>query len=323
MLSTRHRGRIACSLGLLGCGALLVASRLSQLWLPLDVLSNFTLQMFVLMAAFAVGFVMPFARTLTALVLALTGITGIGLYPQYVSEQSRTVDSVKPGERQLRLMTFNTSVINRDTHAIAAEILRLDPDVATLMEFSEKKHVVLDQLKANYPYMVGCVPGRHCHFALLSKIPIADSKVREGWKGPLMVQATLDGAFSGLTIVSVHFPRIPDIKDQFYQLGVLLDYLDQQRGTYVLMGDFNATPFSDLLVKLTDHTKLRRLTGIPSWPSYAGLPQFGIDNIFVDDAIRLLEKARIGRPSGSDHYPVTVTIAVPALLRGAISEHQN
>src|SRR5829696_5720335 len=148
MPSTRHRGKIACSLGLLGCGGLLVASRLSQLWLPLDVLSHFTLQIFVLMAAFAVGFVMPFGRTLTALVLALSGIVGIGLYPLYVSQHARVVDTVKPGERQLRLMTFNTSVINRDTGAIAAEILRLDPDVVTLMEFSEKKHAVLEQLHA-------------------------------------------------------------------------------------------------------------------------------------------------------------------------------
>jgi endonuclease/exonuclease/phosphatase (EEP) superfamily protein YafD len=220
-------------------------------------------------------------------------------------------------------MTFNTSVINRDTDAIVAEIRRLNPDVATLMEFSEKKYAVLDRLREDYPYMAGCVRGRHCHFAVLSKVPITDSKVREGWNGPLMAQATLGGGFSGLTIIAVHFPRIPDVTDQFDQLGILLDYLDKQLGAYVLMGDFNATPFSDLILRLTEHTKLRRLTGIPSWPSYARLPQFGIDNIFVNDGIRLLEKARIGRPSGSDHYPVTVTIAVPALLRGAISEHQN
>jgi endonuclease/exonuclease/phosphatase (EEP) superfamily protein YafD len=323
MPSALYRGKIACSLGLLGCGALLIASRLSHLWLPLDVLSHFTLQLIVLMAAFGAGFVLPFARKLTVLVLALTGIVLIGLYPLYVSGHSRIVDSLKPGERQLRLMTFNTSVINRDTGAIAAEILRLDPDVAMLMEFGERKHVVLDRLKANYPYMAGCVPGRHCHFALLSKVPIADSQVREGWNGPLMVEASLGGPFSGLTIIGVHFARVPDIADQFDELGVLLDYLGKQRGTYVLMGDFNATPFSDLLLKLENHTKLRRLTGIPSWPSYARLPQFGIDHILVNDGLRLLEKARIGRPSGSDHYPVTVTVAVPVVLRGAISQHQN
>jgi endonuclease/exonuclease/phosphatase (EEP) superfamily protein YafD len=323
MPSTRHRGKIACTLGLLGCGGLLIGSRLSHLWLPLDVLSHFTLQIFVLLAAFAVGFVMPFARTLAALVLALIGIVIIGLYPHYVSEHSRMVDSVKPGERQLRLMTFNTSVINRDTDAIVAEILRANPDVATLMEFSTRKHVVLDQLQATYPYIVGCVPGRHCHFALLSKIPITDSKVQEGWMGPLLIKATLGGAFSGLTIVGVHFSRTPYIIDQFDQLGLLLDYLDKQRGSYILMGDFNATPFSDFLLKLADHAKLRRLTGIPSWPSYVRLPQFGIDHIFVNDRIRLLEKARIGRSAGSDHYPVRVTIAVPALLLGAISEHQH
>jgi endonuclease/exonuclease/phosphatase (EEP) superfamily protein YafD len=234
MPSARHRGKIVCSLGLLGCGALLVASRLSQLWLPFDALSHFTLQLFVLMAAFGAGFVMPFARTFTALLLALIGILVIGLYPQYVSEHSRAVDSLKPGERQLRLMTFNTSVINRDMGAVAAEILRLDPDVVTLMEFGEKKHAVLEQLHAKYPYMAGCVPGKHCHFALLSKIPIADSEVREGWNGPLMVEALLGGPFSGLTIIGVHFARVPDIADQFDELGILLDYLGKQTGAYVL-----------------------------------------------------------------------------------------
>lgn len=275
------------------------------------------------MAAFAVGFVMPFARTLTALVLALSGFIGIGLYPQYVSAHSRVVDSLRLGERQLRLMTFNTSVINRDTGAIAAEVLRLNPDVATLMEFSEKKRAVLDQLHAAYPFIVGCVPGRHCHFAILSKVPIVDSDVQEGGPGPLMMYVKVGGGFSGLTIVAVHFPRIPDIAGQFDQMKFLLEDLDTLKGPYVLMGDFNATPFSGLLLKLVERTKLRCLTGVPSWPSYAWLPQLAIDNIYVNDGIRLLEKARIGRPSGSDHYPVIVTIAVPALLRGAISEHQN
>lgn len=323
MPRARHRGQFTCALGLLGCGGLLIASRLSHLWLPLDVLSHFTLQLCIAMAAFAVGFLMPFARTLTALVIALIGIVAIGLYPNYVSEHSRTLASVQPGERQLRLMTFNTSVINRDTDAIVAEIRRLNPDVATLMEFSEKKYAVLDQLKETYPFIVGCVRGRHCHFALLSKIPIVTSKVREGWNGPLMIEATLDSPFNGLKIVGVHFPRIPDISDQFEQLAVLLDYLESQNGTYVLMGDFNATPFSGLLRKLAEHTKLRQLTSLPSWPSYVGLPQFGIDHIWVKGEIRPLEAARIGRASGSDHYPVMLTIAVPALLRGTVSEHQK
>jgi endonuclease/exonuclease/phosphatase family metal-dependent hydrolase len=129
-----------------------------------------------------------------------------------------------------------------------------------------------------------------------------------------MVRATLGGDFSGLNIIGVHFPRVPHIEAQFRQMAVLLEYLDEMPGTFVLMGDFNATPFSALSSEFSDRTQMRRLTSIPSWPAFGELPQFGIDHIFVSREIRLLEKARIGRRSGSDHYPVTVTVAVPSAL---------
>ena len=63
---------------------------------------------------------------------------------------------------------------------------------------------------------------------------------------------------------------------------------------------------------LQDSANLIRLTNLPSWPSLVGLPQIAIDHIFVSPGIRLLEAEQIGEAAGSDHYPVTVRIAVPA-----------
>jgi endonuclease/exonuclease/phosphatase family metal-dependent hydrolase len=42
------------------------------------------------------------------------------------------------------------------------------------------------------------------------------------------------------------------------------------------------------------------------------MPQLAIDHVFVSPQLRVLEEPRIGRRSGSDHYPVTVTVAVPS-----------
>jgi endonuclease/exonuclease/phosphatase (EEP) superfamily protein YafD len=307
---------IICVTGVLGSGALLAASRLSHLWLPLDALSHFTVHLVILLGAFVIGYLMPYERTLAATVVALVGFIGIGAYAHYVSAHPRTISSLQKDERPLRLMTFNTSVINKDIEAISAEVRRLNPDIATLMEFSERKRAVIDRLQDIYPYSAGCVPGRYCHFALLSKVPIIASEVREGWDGPLMVKATLGGEFSGLEIIGVHFPRVPYIKAQFEQLAVLLEYLKKNYSPSVVMGDFNATPFSRLISVFADRTQMRRLTSNPSWPALGELPQFGIDHIFVSRQIRPLEKDRIGRHSGSDHYPVTVTIAVPLRAEG-------
>ena len=291
--------------------SLLGASKFSSVWLPLDVLSHFTVHLTILIIAFVLGFFMPWERMLTVILLALMGFVGMSAYAHYSGERERTLASLSPNEKQLRLMTFNTSTINSNTAALSAEVRRLHPDIAVLIEFGEGKRAVLDQLRVLYPYGAGCVPGRHCHFAVLSKVPIIASEVREGWKGPLMVRATLGGEFSGLNIVGIHAARMPHLDAQHLQMSILAEYLDSLGGMVVVMGDFNATPFSRLLSDFSDRTELHRLTAIPSWPAYLELPQFAIDHVFVSRQLRPIEGVLIGRRSGSDHYPVTAMVKMP------------
>jgi endonuclease/exonuclease/phosphatase (EEP) superfamily protein YafD len=307
----RTRGRLRCILGVLVFGSLLVATRLSQLWLSFDVLSHFTLHFGILTAAFTVGYFMPFARVLTAILLSLISFVSIGAYAQYVSDRPRIIGTAQAGERELRLMTFNTRILNDDAEAIVAEVRRIDPDVATLIEFGENKKVILDLLRRDYPYRVDCLAERFCHFAIISKVPIVSWEAKGIWRGPPLIRATLGGAFTGLNVIGVHTIRAPHVRAQFIQMGELADYLHLLEGQFVIMGDFNATPFARLLSIFTDRTGLRRVTAIPTWPGHVELPQLAIDHVFVSPKIRVLEEARIGRRSGSDHYPVTVTVGVP------------
>jgi endonuclease/exonuclease/phosphatase (EEP) superfamily protein YafD len=308
----RTRGRLRCILGFLIFGSLLAATRLSQLWLSFDVLSHFTLHFAILTLAFAIGYFMPFARVLTAILLSLIAFVSIGAYAHYVSDNPRIIGTVHAGERQLRLMSFNTRLLNDDAEAIVSEVRRLDPDVAALVEFGENKKVALDLLKRDYPYRIECLAERFCHFAVVSKVPIVSSEARGIWKGPPLIRATLGGADGGLNVIGVHAIRAPHVRAQFFQMGELAEYLNHLEGQFVVMGDFNATPFARLLSIFTERTGLRRLTGIPTWPGHVELPQLAIDHIFVSPKIRLLQEARIGRRSGSDHYPIAVTVAVPA-----------
>jgi endonuclease/exonuclease/phosphatase (EEP) superfamily protein YafD len=304
-----NRGRLRCILGLLVFGGLLIATRFSQLWLSFDVLNHFTLHFAILTVAFAIGYFMPFARVFTAIVLSLFGFAGIGAYAQFRSADVHVIGTAQPGEEQLRLLTFNTRLVNDDTEQIVSEIRRLEPDVAVLIEFGENKRVALDLLKKEYPYTADCAQTRYCHFAIISKIPIVSSEAKGIWKGPPLIRATLGGRVSGLNIVGVHTIRAPHVRAQFIQMSELADYVNQN-GKFVVMGDLNATPFARVLSIFSERTGLRRLTSIPSWPGYLEMPQLAIDHIFVSPQIRLLEEARIGKRSGSDHYPVTVKVAV-------------
>jgi hypothetical protein len=159
----RSRGRLRCVLGFLLFGGLLVATRFSHLWLSFDVLSHFTAHYAILAVAFVIGYFMPFGRVLTAIMLGLIGFAGLGAYAHYASERPRVFGTAQPSEQPLRVMAFNSGFANDNTEAIIREVRRLDPDVATLIELSEGKRVVLDQLKDTYPYRAECIGQPYCH----------------------------------------------------------------------------------------------------------------------------------------------------------------
>jgi endonuclease/exonuclease/phosphatase (EEP) superfamily protein YafD len=308
----RNRGRLRCILGVMVFGGLLLATRFSNLWSSFDVLSHFTLHFAILTIAFIIGYFMPIGRVLTAIIVALIGFVAIGVYPQYVSEHPRVFGAAQAGEKPLRIMAFNSGFRNENTDAIVAEVRRLSPDVAILIELNGGKSVVLRLLKDKYPHQVECIAEPYCHLAIISKIPVASSEFKGLWRGPPLIRATLGGNYSDITVVGVHTIRTPHIRAQFEQMKELGDYLYAFTGSTVVAGDFNATPFARLFKMFSDRTGLRRITSLPSWPGYVELPQLAIDHIFLSSKIRVLEQARIGRRAGSDHYPVSALLAVPS-----------
>jgi endonuclease/exonuclease/phosphatase (EEP) superfamily protein YafD len=304
-------GRLECRLGfLLGLG-LLAASRLGQLWIAFDVFAQFTLQFAVLTAGFLIGMVMPRAKLLTAFVIMVIGIVAIGAWPHVASREPRVVGKVQPGERTVKVASFNTLWVNNDAAAVRAEIERLDADIITLIEMGPAKRPILAELKQRYPFQFHCYDVDYCNFVVLSKLPFADTESRGRWDGPSFIRVRLGPEAGGLTVFGVHTIRFPHSQAQFRQVSEIAKLIEHTGGPKLVMGDFNATPFSRVLAVLQDSANLVRLTNLPSWPSQAGLPQIAIDHIFVSPGISLLEAEQIGEAAGSDHYPVTVRIAVP------------
>ena len=307
----RVLGAIECQLGiLLGVGGL-IGSRLGQLWIAFDVFSQFTLQFALVTLAFLIGLVMPRAKLLTAFVLIVGGLIAIGLWPHVVSRMPPALGSLEQGERQLKVASFNTLWVNDDTAAVQAEIQRIDADVITLIEMGPSKRRIIDALKDRYPHHTDCYGIDYCNLVILSKLPIAESDARAMWEGPPFIRARLGPEAGGLNVFGVHTIRFPHSRAQFRQVTEMASLIESYPGRKLVMGDFNATPFSRILGVLEDSASLSRLTGLPSWPSQLGLPQIAIDHIFVSPGIRVIEGQQIGEPSGSDHFPVTLTIAVP------------
>lgn len=306
----RAPGRLECQLGVL-LGLLgLAMSRAGQLWIGFDVFSQFTLQFAVMTAAFAVGVLLPRAKLFAALLLMLAGLVAIGVWPHLASRSPHVLAAAAPGERALSVASFNTLWVNDDVEKVRREIERLDADIVTLIEMSPSKKRILAELKSHYPYQTDCFEVDYCQLAILSKLPIAESTSRGRWAGPPYLIARLGPQGGGLRVMAVHTIRFPHSRAQFRQAMEVAKVVETLAGPKLVMGDFNATPFSRILHVVETGANLRRVTFLPSWPATMGLPQIAIDHIFISPGIRLLEAARIREAAGSDHYPVTARIGV-------------
>ena len=307
----RRSGTAECLLGVAVGVTGLILSRAGHLWVGFDVFSQLTLHFAIIAVAFAIGLILPRGRRMVSLLLVLAGVVALGAWPHAASLSPRVLAEPAAGERALRVASFNTLWINEDVEKVRAEIERLDADIVTLLEMSPAKRGLLAQLKLRYPYQADCFASDYCNLAILSKLPIVEREGRSGGEGPPYILARLGAEAGGLSVVGVHTIRFPHSRAQFRQAETIGAFLVKLPGHKLVMGDFNATPFSRIPGVVEVRGNLRRITYLPSWPATFGLPQIAIDHIFISPGVRQLEAARIGEAAGSDHYPVTARIAVP------------
>jgi endonuclease/exonuclease/phosphatase (EEP) superfamily protein YafD len=309
----RRRGRFFCFLGVLLGLAGIVAGWFGKLWIAFDVFAQFSVHFWLITIAFALGFIMPRARVLTALAVITIGVLVIGIMAQKNAATYPAAGLKAPaGTRLVRIMSFNSWMENSKVETIAAEVERNDPDIVLLLEFGPEKRALLDRLRPKYRYQEDCGHLEDCFMAVFSKYPIADSESHAAWEGAPMIRVTFGDELSGLTIVGTHTIRFPYLRAQLTQLGHLADLVRRLSGPRIVMGDFNATPSSRMLASFQDRSGLRRLDGwLPSWPARFQIPQLAIDHIFASEEVKSVEPVRIGRNAGSDHFPLVVRVAVP------------
>jgi endonuclease/exonuclease/phosphatase (EEP) superfamily protein YafD len=300
---------IVCVLGLAGA----LAGWLGNLWIAFDVFAQFSVHFWLIALAFGLGFLMPFARVLTAFVILIVGVLAIGAI-SHMSAASPPAAEIQapPGHRVIRLMSFNSWLENANVEALAQEIERNDPDILLMFEFGPEKRALKDRLRSRYGYQDDCVHLEHCHMAVFSKFPIADFESHATWEGPPMIRATFGKDLGDLTVIGTHTIRFPYLRAQLTQLGELGDLVRKLAGPRIVAGDFNATPSSRILSVFEARSLLHRLdTFLPTWPARIQLPQLAIDHIFASDDVKSLEKVRIGGNAGSDHFPLVVRVAIP------------
>lgn len=217
-------------------------------------------------------------------------------------------------EPGLQVLWFNLYQENATPHAeLAAALIGSGADLVVLAE-AEPLRPVLAELAGTYPHQLGCTGGS-CATLVLSRHPFVPGRaemINGARKGRLAAFAIEPEGRMPLAVVAAHLTK-PWYHGFFdVDLWYLLDRAAAVDGPLLVMGDFNATPWSRPLQRIRAETGLRA-PGWPvaTWPTGAGALGLPIDHLLVRDGVVLGPVTPWGGGLGSNHRGLLAEIHWP------------
>ena len=221
-------------------------------------------------------------------------------------------DAAAEARPRLTVASFNLLWSNSNVDAVMAWIADSDADVIFILETGPEWRRALQDIRP--PYRVALASPINDFFgtSVLSRVPVLHVEALEGAVGlrSAEVRVRVDGA--EWTLLGLHPP--PPVSAEWTeerdkQLARVEIWAQSQRGPTVVIGDFNATPFSEAFTRMPSLFRASDLDW--SWP-YTGVGlqtilRVSIDHALVGPGISVVECVR-GPPLGSDHRPLTVRL---------------
>ena len=287
---------------------------IGQVWWIFDLTSHFRVQYAVGLSFLACVFAM--ARKLKPALL----FVGFALFNCAVVVPHGWFGraAVKPTGQTLRVMLINVHTENQRYDLVKACIRENNPDLVVIEEVDGRWLGQLAGLHDAYPH--SCSEPREDNFGilLLSKLLLENSEiVYLGDSEVPSVTATVKFGDKRLTLLGTH-PLPPasrentSLRDE--QLSAIPKFLNGRKGSVVLLGDLNTTPWSHCFKRLLRDAGLAdssRGFGLqPSWPADLFLLGIPIDHCLLTPDLKVVNR-RIASDVGSDHFPVVVEIIAP------------
>jgi endonuclease/exonuclease/phosphatase (EEP) superfamily protein YafD len=237
---------------------------------------------------------------------------------------------VTPPATELKVVSLNVWARSDSYDAVGKYLLESDADVVGLVETSPRWQAALAGLQTRYPYRVACPQKTPCEQILLSRHPIARQGVTriDGTSAYLSwaeIAVAGPGGPRNVTFALTHLIRpfnpgpadraglpdgVPNLT-QAIEAERLAAHLRPLGNDLVLMGDFNAAPWSRIQQRLRRDTGLDNAGSLaPSWPSWnPAFLRLPIDHVLARGALHI-GHIEPGPAVGSDHLPVAAWIDV-------------
>lgn len=295
----------------------------------LDILNHFQFVFLIitlvcLITTYVWPFYYPGFKRIGRMILMVPLVSSLSFIgPEYYRSLTSPSLPATPDGKVLKVMSFNIYMGNWDRPGTASSIIRHDPDIVLMQEYTPNRFKNQPDLKKRYPYQARCRSWRRCTLAILSKYPMDELQSRA--LGPedkrdfvhgKMLSATLRlPGYQPLRIHTFHADWPTPTKDQKPQFAELREVLQKDHERYdamLLGGDFNSTGWSYALNRFADGAGMTRhtqfLLTFPTlrarikrlrWPAI-----FSLDHLMTSPAMSMGNVERITDASVGDHYPV-------------------
>ena len=274
-------------------------------WWALDLFAHFRVH-YLLAALPAAGYLLWRKRWRWGLAASLVVALNAGfLAPLYFGADAK-------GERTLKVLVVNVNSANQNFAAVAKWIRKTDPDVVGLVEVNDRWLRELSPALGLHLYRSAQTRDDNFGLALYSKHPLMlDDVVPQPITGFPTVRAVAEVGEERVQFALLHLP--PPMSARWFDAGQqhLRQFINMRadsKGRFVLLGDFNATPWSASFRRLMRAGLRRAGTGLrPTWPSRLGPFGIPIDHVLLDGPIDA-RSVEVGPDVGSDHRPLLVTL---------------
>lgn len=281
----------------------------------LDVLANFRAQYAVVLTVLGLV-VLASARWRWAGygVLAAAVVNLITVLPLYVASPGTPTSGVPT----VRVVSFNVLSDNESFAEVIEYLRRVDADLVLLHEISRPWEIAIESSELGYEV----IRPRADHLIFGTLVLIRGEVTRAVSHGfaeaqPRAVEVTFvpDGWPEEVSVLATH-PLAPSterrarLRDS--QVLFAAEWAAEQEGGYLVVGDFNATPWSWSIRHMLSTTELRNSQlgfGLqPSFPTTSWLIlRVPIDHLFHSPGLAVRDR-QTGPSLGSDHVPLIVDL---------------
>lgn len=239
----------------------------------------------------------------------------MSIWPYTPLHTSEVKEQGSCGGSEIRLVTANVLMTNRNAEPLLEQVRRLDPDLVLLVETDDWWDERLGSLKARYAHVVSQPRDDTYGLHFFSRFEVVDSRVR------FLIDDYVPSLRAGLRLPSgvliefhgVHSKPPPHQDTARRDAELLLAAMEvrQTREPSILAGDLNDVAWSRT-------TQLfRRVGGLVdprigrgSYPTFNAnwpLLRWPLDHVFFEPEFALVDLRVLGHV-GSDHFPVYASL---------------